>query len=257
MILNLFDFNEHRKDTQLGFVKFPLSKLLDDQAQEDIVSTILHDGKDHGELRYDVNYFPVIEAEEGNEEVLDSSTSSYQVKGEVTLIIFFYLAVGIVRLMIHQAKELDQSKTLAGGIKPFCKVNATGAPSFKSPKKQGSSPVWEVPYEFLCTDKNAARITVRVIDDRDFLKDPIIGYMSINLIDILPLKGQAGRDWFNLSGCRSGKLRLSAEWKPLSMAGSLHGAGQYMPPIGVVRLVINRAVDVKYVFFLLRVIDFF
>ena len=78
MVFNLYDYNDHRKDTQLGAVHFPLSKLVEDQTHEDIVSTILHDGKDHGELRYDVNYFPVVETEEGKEEVLDSSMSSYQ-----------------------------------------------------------------------------------------------------------------------------------------------------------------------------------
>ena len=78
MVLNLLDFNDHRKDTPLGSATFSLSMLLEDQTHEDIVSTILQDGKDHGELRYDVNYFPVIEAEEGKEEVLNSSMSSYQ-----------------------------------------------------------------------------------------------------------------------------------------------------------------------------------
>ena len=78
MVLNLLDFNDHRKDTQLGSVTFSLSKLLEDQTHEDILSTVLYEGKDHGELRYDVNYFPVIEPEEGKEEVLNSSMSSYK-----------------------------------------------------------------------------------------------------------------------------------------------------------------------------------
>jgi Ca2+-dependent lipid-binding protein len=79
MIFNLLDFNEHRKNTALGSVTFPLSKLLDDQTQEDIVSPILQEGKDNGELRFDVNYFPIIEPEEGKEDdVSDSSMSSYQ-----------------------------------------------------------------------------------------------------------------------------------------------------------------------------------
>ena len=77
MVLNLLDFNDHRKDTPLGSVTYSLSKLLEDQTHEDIVSPILQDEKDNGELRFDVNYFPVIEAEEGKE-VLDSSMSSYQ-----------------------------------------------------------------------------------------------------------------------------------------------------------------------------------
>lgn len=160
--------------------------------------------------------------------------------------------------MIHQAKDLDQSKSLSGSLSPFCRVSVNNSSTpFKSPiKKHTSAPVWEVPYEFLCTDKNCSQITVKILDERDFSKDPLIGYMSVNLVDLLELKNQAGKDWFPLSGCHSGKLRLSAEWKPLYMAGSLHGSDQYMPPIGVVRLVIDKAVDVKYISFHLRVIRF-
>jgi Ca2+-dependent lipid-binding protein len=151
--------------------------------------------------------------------------------------------------MIHQAKELDQSKSLSGELNPLCQVRVNGV-TFKSPiKKHTNNPVWEVPYEFLCPDKNATRITFKVVDDRDFLTDPVLGYVAINLVDLLQSKDQASKDWFPLGGCRSGKVRLSAEWKPLNMAGSLHGSEQYMPPIGVVKLVIDKAVDVKYVSF--------
>lgn len=63
--------------------------------------------------------------------------------------------------------------------------------------------------------------------------------------------GEAGRDWFPLSGCQSGRLRLSAEWKPVAMAGSLHGLDHYKFPIGVVRLHLIKATDVKYAFYAL------
>ncbi|KAF8168240.1 C2 domain-containing protein [Crassisporium funariophilum] len=231
LILNLYDFNDHRKDTLLGSTSFDLNKLLEDSTQEDLVAQLLKDGKDRGELRYDVNYYPVIEPEEGSAEVLDST-------------------VGIVRLILHQAKELDQSKSLSGDLNPLAKVylNSSPSSSFATPCfKHTASPVWEAPHEFLCTDKASATITIKVIDDRDFLKDPVVGYMSIRLVDLLDMRGQAGKDWFPLSGCRSGKMRVSAEWKPLSMAGSLHGSEQYRPPIGVVRLLIDKATDVKNV----------
>jgi len=90
-------------------------------------------------------------------------------------------------------------------------------------------------------------ITVKIVDERDFLKDPVIGYMSIKLEDLILAKKLENRDWFPLSGCKQGKMRVSAEWKPLAMAGALHGSNQYKPPIGVVRLVLEKAVDVKNV----------
>lgn len=126
--------------------------------------------------------------------------------------------------------------------------NDTTNDVFTTPRfKHTISPVWEAPYEFLCSDKDTSLITVKVIDDRDFLKDPVVGHMSIKLTDLLSCMGEAGRDWFPLSGCKSGRLRLSAEWKPVAMAGSLHGLNSYKFPIGVVRLNIIKATDVKYV----------
>jgi len=159
-------------------------------------------------------------------------------------------AVGIVRLVLHQAKELDQSKSLSGDLNPFCKVhlNHSASSSFQTNLiKHNNSPVWEAPYEFLCTDKDNAVITVKIVDDRDFLKDPVVGYMSIKLVDLMEAKQLDNKDWFPLSGCKQGKLRLSAEWKPLAMAGALHGSDHYKPPIGVVRLVLQKATDVKNV----------
>ena len=153
-----------------------------------------------------------------------------------------------MRLIVHQAKELDQSKSLSGDLNPLARVylNGSNTSSFSTRCfKHTTSPVWEAPYEFLCTDKESATVTIKAIDDRDFLKDPVIGYMTIKLTDLLDATGEAGRDWFPLSACKTGKVRLSSEWKPLSMAGSLHGSEQYSPPIGVVKLLIDKAVDVK------------
>jgi Ca2+-dependent lipid-binding protein len=158
--------------------------------------------------------------------------------------------VGIVRLTLHQAKELDQSKTTVGDLNPFARVflGDSDVPQFSTNKlKHTTAPVWENSTEFLCADKHASVVTVKVVDDRDFLRDPVVGYMSVRLADLLAAGKEAGRDWWPLSGCNSGRVRLSAEWKPLNMAGSLHGADAYRPPIGAVRLHLQKAVDVKNV----------
>lgn len=118
------------------------------------------------------------------------------------------------------------------------------APYTSPVRKHTNNPVWEAPYEFLCTDKTSSKILIRVIDDRDFMKDPEVGYMVIALTDLLACTGHAGKDWFQLSNCKSGKIRVSAEWKPLNMAGAVSKRKQ---PIGVVRLHLDKATDVKFV----------
>jgi len=72
------DYNEHRKDTELGASIFELGKLDEDATQEDLSLPLLKDGKDRGELRFDVSYFPVLKPqvdESGVEELPESSTS--------------------------------------------------------------------------------------------------------------------------------------------------------------------------------------
>jgi hypothetical protein len=78
-------------------------------------------------------------------------------------------------------------------------------------------------------------ITVKVIDDRELLKDPVVGYLSVDLAYLLRAKEEQ-REWFPLTNAKTGRIRLTAEWKPLAMAGSVQGAAAYVPPIGVVRL---------------------
>ncbi|KAF9270554.1 tricalbin [Marasmius fiardii PR-910] len=239
LTLNLYDFNDHRKNSLLGTASFEMIQLQDDAVHENVSSPLLLDGKDRGELKYDVSYYPVLKPEDGETETVAESS------------------VGIVRLTIHQAKELDSSKMLSDDLNPLAKLFLASNPrqpihvtkTFKHTK----SPVWESAHEFLCADKRSSVVTIQVIDDRDFMKDPCIGYMSVRLEDLLSFNPRnvseevEARDWFPLSDCKSGKIRVSAEWKPLNMAGSLHGAGEYKPPIGVVRLWLDRATDIKNV----------
>ncbi|KAF5313977.1 hypothetical protein D9611_006774 [Ephemerocybe angulata] len=231
LVLDLYDYNDHRSHSKLGQAVFELSKLEEDAVQEGIVSELLKEGKERGQLRYDVSYYPCIEP--ASEQAAEMPESS----------------VGVVRLVIHQAKELDHSKSMSGELNPMTKLylNANRKPSFTSRKyKHTNNPVWEEAHEFLCSSKENQVVTLKVIDDRDFLKDPCVGYMSVRLVDLLASKEQ-GKDWFPLSGCKTGKIRVSAEWKPVAMAGSLQGADSYTPPIGVVRLWLEKAVDVKNV----------
>lgn len=74
----------------------------------------------------------------------------------------------------------------------------------------------------------------------------MLGYLNIKLADLLAAKAQS-KDWFPLSGCATGRVRISAEWKAVMMAGAINGSRSYRPPIGVVRFWIKRAIDLKNV----------
>jgi len=72
--LNLWDYNSRTKDVLLSSAAFDLSKLQEDSTQENIVAQLLKDGKERGELRFDVNFYPVIEPQPGKEEEMANSS---------------------------------------------------------------------------------------------------------------------------------------------------------------------------------------
>ena len=60
LVLTVFDYNDHRKNTELGEVVFNMQELQEDATQEGLEKAIMKDGKDKGLLRFDVNFFPVL-----------------------------------------------------------------------------------------------------------------------------------------------------------------------------------------------------
>lgn len=149
-----------------------------------------------------------------------------------------------MRLVIHQAKELDPR---GQQINPFVAVSLNGKKIHQSQTlKRTPNPVWERPTEFLVTDKASAVIGISVIDDNSIVADTHLGNVNVKLNDILDANAK-GQDWFPLSNAKSGRVRITAEWKPVLMAGAINGAGMYTPPIGVVRVHFKGARDLKNV----------
>ncbi|CAE6534959.1 unnamed protein product [Rhizoctonia solani] len=230
--LTILDYNDRGKDTYLGRACFELSNLTHNTTHEGLVCKILKDGKERGEIRFDVSFFPAIEPQMlggGNIQALPETRA------------------GIVRLVIHQAKELEASQSRSGGLNPFAKLLISGSEIHKTRvMKHTLIPLWESSKEFLVTDRVSTIVTIRVLDDRKSTKDFVIGHLNIRLKDLLAAH-EKQQDWFPLSGCKSGKVRVSATWKPLNTAGSMRNAAFYSPPIGVVRLQIKCAKDIKNV----------
>jgi hypothetical protein len=54
LTLTVLDHNEHRKDSVLGVASFDLALLAEDATHEGIVAKIFHEGKDCGELVFNV-----------------------------------------------------------------------------------------------------------------------------------------------------------------------------------------------------------
>lgn len=231
--LQLFDYNDHRPDNLLGTVSHELAALSEDAEQEGLVDKIVGGGKDRGELRYDLSFFPVLKATKAVDGTMEPLPDTQ---------------TGIVRLTIHQAKDLDWTRGTSD-LNPFARVLLGGSkkPVHQTPvMKHANQPIWESSCELLVPEKHISVVTIQIINNRDYAVDPTLGQLTVKLTDLLEAK-ERQQDWFPLSSSRAGKVRLTTEWKPVAMTGSMSGAAVYVPPIGILRLWLKRAVDVKNV----------
>jgi Ca2+-dependent lipid-binding protein len=227
--LSVFDYNEHRSDNALGTSVFDLASLITDAEQSGLSSKIMQDGKDRGSIKYSLSFYPVLTPKALPDGTLEPPPES---------------STGIVRLTIHQAKDLDLSRS-SGTLSPYASVYLGGNREIHrtATMKASNSPTWESATEFLVPDKTNSTITIKLFDDRA-LRDPSLGTAVIRLEDLLQAKDRQ-QDWFPLSGVRSGKLRITTDWKPLLLPGSVGGSAAYTAPIGVMRIWLKKAVDLK------------
>jgi Ca2+-dependent lipid-binding protein len=227
--LQVFDYNEFRKDKELGVASFGLDKLQEDPEQENLSLPVLSNSKPRGQIMFDVRYFPVLEGrtlEDGTKEPAPESNS------------------GIVRYTISQAKDLDHSKSMVGQLSPYAQMKLNGRTVFTTKiLKRVNNPIWEESYEMLITNRKTCKLGVTIKDERGFVDDPSVGKYQIKLTDLLE-EHEKGNDWFNLAGVRSGRVKMFAQWKPVALKGVV-GTGGYVTPIGVMRLHFQSAMNLR------------
>ncbi|MCJ1309428.1 hypothetical protein MMC25_003087 [Agyrium rufum] len=233
LTMQVFDFNEFRKDKELGTASFALDRLEQDAEYENLHLEIMAAGKNRGLIQADVRFFPVlggVKGADGQDEPPPESNT------------------GIARFTVEQAKDLDGSKSLIGQLNPYAVLLLNGKEIHVTQKlKRTNQPVWaNGSKEFLVTDRKAARLGLVIKDDRDIAADPIIGTYQIKLDDMMR-QVEAGKEWYNLHGVASGRAKLLLQWKPVALKGIMGGSGGYITPIGIMRLHFQGARDLRNV----------
>lgn len=229
LVMPVMDYNDHRPDSRLGCASFQLKSLEMQSEQDHISSPVILNRKERGYLEYSLSYYPVIKPEtdaDGKAMPLPETRS------------------GVVRLTLHQVKELPKRGGVVGGdVNPRARILLNGSKIKETTTlKRTLSPIWEVHTEFLVTERRRAVVGIQVVDDHGLGKDPVVSYLSVKLDDLLAAR-ERQQDWFPLT--KEGRVRMSAEWKPVQMAGSVNGGAAWSPPIGAVKVWAKSAKDLK------------
>ncbi|EAQ93621.1 hypothetical protein CHGG_01856 [Chaetomium globosum CBS 148.51] len=220
--LDIFDYNDIRKDKKLCSASFPLENVEEVYEHENERLELKHDGKARGVALCDIRFFPVLESKKLDDGSMEPAPESNQ---------------GILRFTVEQAKELDGSKSMVGLLSPYAMLLLNGKEVHSSKKlKRTNNPIWDNgSKEILITDKKNAKLGVAIKDDRDLAGDQLIGTYQIKLEDMLDFM-EKGQEWYNLAGAKTGRVKMMAQWRPVAISGIATGTGGYKTPVGVLRV---------------------
>ncbi|RIA91284.1 C2 domain-containing protein [Glomus cerebriforme] len=214
-------------DSLLGDNIYPLENFAKNPNQSNSTIPVMHAGKQRGELNFDAIWYPIVKTKD-NEPVPESNT-------------------GILKFNIHQAKKLDPRFSMVGLYNPYVELKFNGKDVFRSRTfRRSNDPTWEEFFEIFITDKKGAKLELNIRDERDFAEDPLIGSWSMSVDEFLRVNGESKIDWFDVKNARSGKIRLSCQWKPVILDHVPENSGN-AEPLGIVKLHIKKATDLKNV----------
>lgn len=230
LTMQVYDYNEFRKDKELGVASFALEQLENDNLHENLQLEVMSSGRARGIIHGDIRFFPILEGEK----MADGSVGPVPESN-----------TGIAKFTVEQAKDLDGSKSLIGQLNPYAVLLLNGKEIQVSQKlKRTNQPIWpNASKEFLITDRKSAKLGLVVKDDRDIAHDPIVGTYQIKLDDMLELTSR-GQEWYNLAQTKTGRAKMSLQWKPVALKGAMGGGG-YVTPIGVMRFHFQNARELR------------
>ena len=225
-----YDWNEYRKDKELGIATFGLDRLEEEPEHEGLYLEVMASGRSRGSIHADIRFFPVLEGRQLESGEVEPAPE---------------MNTGIARYTVEQAKDLDSSKSLVGLLNPYGVLLLNGKEIHITNKlKRTNNPIFQnASKEFLVTDRKNARLGLLIKDDRDLARDPILGSYQIKMNDMFKMM-EKGHQWFHLHGAKSGRVKLTLDWKPVAVGG-IAGSSGYVDPIGVMRIHFKRASDLR------------
>lgn len=225
--LNVFDVEKAKADdTLLGSTTFQLSELLQKNQFEGVTKTISEAGKTTGKVIFDLKWFPILPPF-----VHDDGTKERPLD----------LEVGILKLSLHEATNLDLTPSQTGLVLPWAQIYVNGELARSCRRlAQTNEPSWEELFETLITKQSDCLVLVVIYDQ---ISGQIISRLELNLQDIVFETGR-GQQWHECpplyeDGVKP-RIKITASWKPLAIDSQVWKTF-YLAPIGGVRIHLREA----------------
>ncbi|KAG6910554.1 hypothetical protein DXG01_009504 [Tephrocybe rancida] len=183
--LRMYDHHEHRRHALLGEAQFGLSRLIEDAAHGGHDLPLIKDEKQRGDLLVNLAYYPTKDA---------SIVSEYD--------------PGIVTLHISEARQLDLRESAPEDFATAAQIRLgyNGTIIHATRRLLGTNPGWQAKHSFYCPSRAECMIVVKIVDGEE-----VVGELSLHLDDLLD-GNKSGVNWWPLSSCASGDLKMDAIW---------------------------------------------
>ncbi|KAL0082033.1 C2 domain-containing protein [Phycomyces blakesleeanus] len=243
LFLQVMDRNVGRKDTIVGVATFDLKQLEADSQAEGLSLVVTRGGKPVGEIKCDLRHFPISLPEKLEDGTVTPPAESNS---------------GVLRFMLHECKELGAEKKggfglpLVGGgsdTDAYAIFKVNGVEKLRTMVfKRSVNPRWFKWVEVFVADKTQLNLSVEVMNSKEFSDDECIGRFESRMVDMEEQITKNSQDWWQLKD-GTGKIHLGAIWKPVAMTGFDGGLGHgsYREPVGVVRINVFSAEEIKNV----------
>lgn len=232
MVLALMDDKGSRPHTRLGVTQVDLSSLVENPSPGQMNKVIMYGDKALGSVQFSLDYFPVMKPEVGPDGLLQPLPET---------------AAGILRLTLNQARELITNAEVEGDMSIKARLLLNRKLIKETPEiKSTFSPIFEDVTEMLVVDRYGSVLTVEMVDTRKGAEKPVITSLSVKIDDLVHARDRK-QDWFPFPDTENSRLRMSGQWKPVLMSGSINGSNSYRPAIGALKFWVRRARDLKNV----------
>lgn len=220
--INVFDKNKTIADTMFGGIQLDLY-LMRDNKKQDFTSSFIRNNKVVGELLYSLQFMPTIEAQRQPDGAVIPPPD---------------LNTGIALINVAAAKRLR-------GPKPDTPpntyvelwVNNELASTSKTFKKN-ANPSYGVSKELIIEHRAKSRVKL-VLKNSD--NDKVMGTIRSTLNNLID-GTQVDQTWQPFAN--GGEVQILTSWKPVEL-DYVTSTGGYTPPIGVVRVGIKKAEDLR------------
>lgn len=226
--LNVFDFvKDQVEDRLIGNVDYSLGDLLQKEERLDITKNITEGGKTVGKIEFDLHYFPSLPPA-----TLDDGTRVVDTQAEV----------GILKLNLLSAKDLDITRSVVGLLNPYAEIYINND-LIKTCRqlRQTNEPAWSQSFETLITQQSETQVQVLIKDSVD---DDIVAKLDSSLQDLI-FETSRGQEWITCRPLQEGgvrsRIKISAGWKPLGMLDSSVVDTHFNASIGGLRLHLRGA----------------